>query len=88
MHGDGEDYRLLLERLRSLPPVAETKVSGCQLFRSMVFSTSLRQAEENALLAKLTLDDAYIRFRADMFLSSLTESSQFLWPSCVQPDSC
>lgn len=44
-----------------------------------------RQAEENALMAKLTLHAAYGRFRADMFLSSLTESSMlpvsyiFVW---------
>jgi len=33
------------------------------------------QSEENALMAKLTLHDVYGRFRADMFLSSLVESS-------------
>ncbi|KAI0075567.1 hypothetical protein K474DRAFT_1599575 [Panus rudis PR-1116 ss-1] len=37
-------------------------------------STAENKAVENALLAKLTLDDAYARFRADMFLSSLAES--------------
>ncbi|CAL1698705.1 unnamed protein product [Somion occarium] len=56
LHDAGEEYKALLERLRSLPATSETK------------------AEENALLAKLTLDDAYARFRADMFLSSLAES--------------
>ena len=40
---------------------------------------SFSQAEENALMAKLTLHGVYGRFRADMFLSSLTESS--LYPS-------
>ena len=34
------------------------------------------QAEEIALRAKLTLDDVYTRFRADMFLSSLAESGE------------
>ncbi|KAL4242854.1 hypothetical protein ABKN59_011524 [Abortiporus biennis] len=57
LHDSGEEYRSLLERLKTLPPSAETK------------------AEENALLAKLTLDDAYTRFQTDMFLSSLTEST-------------
>ncbi|KAK7685385.1 hypothetical protein QCA50_011248 [Cerrena zonata] len=57
LHGAGEEYKSLLERLRALPSTAEAK------------------AEENALLAKLTLDEAYARFRADMFLSSLAESA-------------
>ncbi len=35
------------------------------------------QAEEIALRAKLTLDDLYSRFRADMFLSSLAESGEY-----------
>ena len=34
------------------------------------------QAEEIALRAKLTLDEVYARFRADMFLSSLAESGK------------
>lgn len=33
------------------------------------------QAEESSLFAKLTLEDAYARFRADMLLGSLAESS-------------
>ncbi|KAJ3553303.1 hypothetical protein NM688_g3687 [Phlebia brevispora] len=33
------------------------------------------QAEQDALLAKLSLDNVYSRFQADMFLSSLTEST-------------
>ena len=35
----------------------------------------ISQAEETALMAKLTLHGVYGRFRGDMFLSSLTESS-------------
>lgn len=35
------------------------------------------KAEEIALRAKLTLDEVYSRFRADMFLSSLAESGRF-----------
>ncbi|KAH9945510.1 peptidase family C50-domain-containing protein [Amylocystis lapponica] len=37
--------------------------------------TAETKAEESALMAKLTLDDVYSRFRADMFLSSLAESA-------------
>ncbi|KAI0344016.1 hypothetical protein BDW22DRAFT_1114942 [Trametopsis cervina] len=33
------------------------------------------KAEENALMARLKLEDAYSRFQADMFLSSLAESA-------------
>ncbi|KAG7448865.1 uncharacterized protein BT62DRAFT_946578 [Guyanagaster necrorhizus] len=36
---------------------------------------SQTKAEENSLIAKLTLHGVYKRFRADMFLSSLTEST-------------
>ncbi|KAF7984668.1 hypothetical protein HWV62_12932 [Athelia sp. TMB] len=36
------------------------------------------KSEENALMAKLSLHDVYGRFRADMFLSSLIESSTSL----------
>jgi len=38
---------------------------------------TVTQAEETALMAKLTLHSVYGRFRADMFLSSLTESSSY-----------
>ncbi|KAL6306065.1 peptidase family C50-domain-containing protein [Sparassis latifolia] len=37
--------------------------------------TTETKAEHSALMAKLTLDDVYSRFRADMFLSSLAESA-------------
>lgn len=41
----------------------------------MALQTSTEpQVAENGLLAKLTLSDAYSRFTADMFLSSLAES--------------
>jgi len=36
------------------------------------------QIAENGLLAKLALNDAYSRFTADMFLSSLAESGASL----------
>ncbi|KAJ7172324.1 cysteine peptidase C50 [Mycena filopes] len=36
---------------------------------------SRTKAQENALMAKLTLHEVYGRFRTDMFLSSLTEST-------------
>jgi separase len=35
------------------------------------------QAEESALLAKLSLENVYTRFQADMFLNSLSESSEY-----------
>ncbi|KAH8099548.1 peptidase family C50-domain-containing protein [Cristinia sonorae] len=57
LHGAGEEYRTLLDRLQSLPSNPETK------------------AEESSLLAKLTLEEAYARFRADMLLGSLAEST-------------
>ncbi|TCD70963.1 hypothetical protein EIP91_000870 [Steccherinum ochraceum] len=57
LHGAGEEYSALLDRLRTLPTNAETK------------------AEESSLFAKLTLDDAYARFKADMLLGSLAEST-------------
>jgi len=37
--------------------------------------TGETKSEENALMARLTLHDMYGRFRADMFLSSLVEST-------------
>ncbi|KAG6866775.1 hypothetical protein C0991_011434 [Blastosporella zonata] len=43
-------------------------------FLSLPYS-SRTKSEENALMAKLTLHAVYGRFRADMFLSSLTEST-------------
>jgi len=42
-------------------------------------SDLLMQAEENSLMAQLTLHSVYGRFHADMFLSSLTESSGFVY---------
>ncbi|KAF8155999.1 cysteine peptidase C50 [Crassisporium funariophilum] len=43
-------------------------------FLSLSYSAR-NKAEENVLMAKLTLHSVYGRFRADMFLSSLTEST-------------
>jgi len=45
------------------------------------------QIAENGLLAKLTLNDAYSRFTADMFLSSLAESGASLTGNLEQFDS-
>ena len=42
------------------------------------------KAEELAILAKLALHDAHFQFRADLFLSSLTESSMWLAICFVQ----
>ena len=39
-------------------------------------STAEGKAEESALLAKLSLENLYTRFQADMFLNSLAESSE------------
>ncbi|PFH48873.1 hypothetical protein AMATHDRAFT_148907 [Amanita thiersii Skay4041] len=43
-------------------------------FMSLPYSARTK-AEENALMAQLTLHNVYSRFRSDMFLSSLTESA-------------
>jgi hypothetical protein len=49
------------------------------MFRTRpAYSDDFSQSEENALMARLTLHDMYGRFRADMFLSSLVESSMSL----------
>lgn len=44
--------------------------------------TSETKAEESVLTAKLTLDDVFSQFRADMFLSSLAESGMPAYPFC------
>lgn len=52
-----------------------TEESKALLDKYMALQTSSEpQVAENGLLAKLTLSDAYSRFTADMFLSSLAES--------------
>ncbi|KAF8880008.1 hypothetical protein BD779DRAFT_1549966 [Infundibulicybe gibba] len=52
----------------------ETFLAPLNQFLSLPHTTHTK-AEENALVAKLNLHDVYGRFRADMFLSSLSESS-------------
>lgn len=75
LHAEGGEYQQLLERLHTLPPTAETKVSLlCNHLSSSPLTLS--QAEESALMAKLKLEDVYARFQADMFLSSLAESGK------------
>ena len=52
-----------------------TEESKALLGKYMALQSSADpQVAENGLLAKLTLNDAYSRFTADMFLSSLAES--------------
>lgn len=70
-----EDYTTFLDTFLSLPPSSRTKVcSSIQV--PILYNPIQSQAEENALMAKLTLHAAYGRFRGDMFLSSLAESSK------------
>lgn len=73
-----------MNRFLALPASAETKV--CYYFYEVLLAYAIIQAEENGLMAKLALHDAYSRFRADMFLSSLAESSKYrqvtLSPHC------
>ncbi|KAK0449824.1 peptidase family C50-domain-containing protein [Desarmillaria tabescens] len=45
-----------------------------EMFMCLSYNSQTK-AEENSLIAKLTLHGVYKRFRADMFLSSLTEST-------------
>ena len=55
-----------------------TEESKALLGKYMALQSSAeQQVAENGLLAKLTLSDAYSRFTADMFLSSLAESGVF-----------
>lgn len=70
------EYQELLERFLSLPPTAETKVRySCVEFKHGTLIGSL-QAEENSLMGKLALIEVYTRFKADIFLSSMPESSE------------
>lgn len=73
LHEEGEEYTSLLERFRALSSTTEAKVNFV-LLCCAVFTIILYQAEENALLAKLSLENVYTRFQADMFLNSLSES--------------
>ncbi|KIP07348.1 hypothetical protein PHLGIDRAFT_30059 [Phlebiopsis gigantea 11061_1 CR5-6] len=52
---------------------SEEYASLLERFRSLSFTADAK-AEENALLAKLSLENVYTRFQADMFLNSLSES--------------
>ncbi|KAF8878729.1 peptidase family C50-domain-containing protein [Infundibulicybe gibba] len=52
----------------------ETFLALLNRFLSLPHTTQTK-TEENALVAKLNLHDVYGRFRADMFLSSLSEST-------------
>ncbi|KAI0646724.1 peptidase family C50-domain-containing protein [Trametes meyenii] len=66
--------RLLRHHISLLHEVGEEYNSLLQRFAKLP-QTADAKAEEIALRAKLTLDEVYSRFRADMFLSSLAESA-------------
>ncbi|KAI0324727.1 hypothetical protein GY45DRAFT_1357090 [Cubamyces sp. BRFM 1775] len=65
--------RLLRHHISLLHEVGEEYNNLLQRFAKLP-QTADAKAEEIALRAKLTLDEVYSRFRADMFLSSLAES--------------
>ncbi|EIW51672.1 separase [Trametes versicolor FP-101664 SS1] len=67
--------RLLRHHISLLHEVGEEYANLLQRFAKLP-QTADAKAEEIALRAKLTLDDLYSRFRADMFLSSLAESGE------------
>jgi hypothetical protein len=72
----GDAFNALLEKFLSLSYSTYNKVCCSRVYFMLKFY-SFSQAEETALMAKLTLHSVYGRFRADMFLSSLTESSSY-----------
>lgn len=74
----GDDSNALIEKLLVLPPSSQIKVLlNPWVHELQMLMQSFSQAEENALMAKLTLHDAYIKCSADLFLSSLAESSTY-----------
>jgi len=76
----GDDFNTLLEKFLSLSYSSRSKVIDPAFVcvrRTLIILPSF-QADENVLMAKLTLHGVYGRLRADMFLSSLTESSSYL----------
>ncbi|KAH9848957.1 peptidase family C50-domain-containing protein [Lenzites betulinus] len=66
--------RLLRHHISLLHEVGEEYANLLQRFANLPHTADAK-AEETALRAKLTLDEVYSRFRADMFLSSLAESA-------------
>ena len=70
----GDAFNALLEKFLSLSYSTYNKVCQCRLCFMLSGLWIFSQAEETALMAKLTLHSVYGRFRMDMFLSSLTES--------------
>ncbi|KAI8971333.1 peptidase family C50-domain-containing protein [Trametes punicea] len=66
--------RLLRYHISLLHEVGEEYSDLLQRFAALPQAPDAK-AEEIALRAKLTLDEVYSRFRADMFLSSLAESA-------------
>ncbi|KAI0777838.1 peptidase family C50-domain-containing protein [Trametes elegans] len=67
--------RLLRHHITLLHEVGEEYNNLLQRFAKLPQNAEAK-AEEIALRAKLTLDEVYSRFRADMFLSSLAESGK------------
>ncbi|KAI9061528.1 hypothetical protein FKP32DRAFT_1654199 [Trametes sanguinea] len=67
--------RVLRHHISLLHEVGEEYNNLLQRFAKLP-QTPEAKAEEIALRAKLTLDEVYSRFRADMFLSSLAESGE------------
>ncbi|KAI0747689.1 peptidase family C50-domain-containing protein [Daedaleopsis nitida] len=66
--------RVLRHQISLLHEVGEEYSSLLERFAKLPQNADAK-AEETALRAKLTLDEVYSRFRADMFLSSLAESA-------------
>ncbi|RDX51597.1 hypothetical protein OH76DRAFT_1346650 [Lentinus brumalis] len=66
--------RVLRHQISLLHEVGEEYANLLERFAKLPHNADAK-AEEIALRAKLTLDEVYSRFRADMFLSSLAESA-------------
>ncbi|EKM60615.1 uncharacterized protein PHACADRAFT_203784 [Phanerochaete carnosa HHB-10118-sp] len=65
---------ILRQNIRLLHGEGEEYAALLERFRNLSL-TAEAKAEESALLAKLSLENVYTRFQADMFLSSLSEST-------------
>ncbi|GJE92064.1 cysteine peptidase C50 [Phanerochaete sordida] len=65
---------ILRQNIRLLHGEGEEYDTLLERFRNLS-STAEGKAEESALLAKLSLENVYTKFQADMFLSSLSEST-------------
>lgn len=73
---DGSAYTELLDKFLSLPASRHTKASVPSLASvSCQLTQQVQQAEENILMGNLSMNEVYARFRSDIALSSLPESS-------------